>query len=95
MRHSVDLTLLDSVIARIKGFEGFFDEQIKAFDAAVTKMHGVWEGDAAIAQQDSHRRLMAAAKDIHDGVGDMRRAAVAAHANYSAAVQANVDMWQG
>ncbi len=95
MRHSVNLELLDSVIARMKGFEGFFDEQITAFDSAVAKLQGVWEGEAATAQQEAHQRMMDAAKDIHDGIQDMRRAAQAAHGRYSAAIAANLEMWRG
>ncbi|WP_067839716.1 WXG100 family type VII secretion target [Nocardia lijiangensis] len=94
MSHSVDLDLLDSVIGRMKGFEGFFDEQIAAFDSAIGKLQGVWEGEAATAQQQSHQRLMAAAKDIRDGIADMRAAAQAAHGNYSAAIAANLEMWR-
>ncbi|WP_327095860.1 WXG100 family type VII secretion target [Nocardia vinacea] len=95
MRHSVDLEVLDSVIARMKGFEGFFNDQITAFDSAISKLQGVWEGNAAAAQQESHSRLMAAAEEIRQGVEDMRYAAEAAHQRYSAAVAANVEMWRG
>jgi WXG100 family type VII secretion target len=94
MSHSVDLELLDSVVARMKNFEGFLEDQITAFDTAIKTLQHGWEGDAAIAQADAHRRLMDAAADIRDGVGDMRRAAAAAHANYTAAIEANVAMWR-
>ncbi|MFI5720598.1 WXG100 family type VII secretion target [Nocardia sp. NPDC051750] len=94
MSHSVDLDLLDSVIARMKNFEAFFADQIKAFDTAISTLQHGWEGDAAIAQADAHRRLMAAAGDIRDGVEDMRLAAEAAHSNYTAAIEANVAMWR-
>ncbi|WP_039829333.1 WXG100 family type VII secretion target [Nocardia testacea] len=94
MSHSVDLELLDSVIARMRNFEGFFEDQIRAFDTAIGTLQQGWEGDAAVAQADARRRLMAAAADIRDGVGDMRRAAEAAHTNYTAAIEANVAMWR-
>ncbi|MGW4369546.1 WXG100 family type VII secretion target [Nocardia takedensis] len=95
MSHKVDLDLLDSVIARMTAFEGFFDDQITAFDTAIAKLQGVWDGEAATAQQQSHQRLMAAAADIRDGIHDMRTAARAAHTNYSNAVAANLEMWRG
>lgn len=94
MSHSVDLDLLDSVIARMKGFEEFFVDRITAFDTAIRGLQSGWEGDAATAQAEAHRRLMAAAQDIRDGVGDMRRAAEAAHTNYTQAIAANVEMWR-
>ncbi|KQY36831.1 WXG100 family type VII secretion target [Nocardia fluminea] len=94
MSHSVNLALLDSVIARMGGFEGFFDEQIEAFDIAISKLQTGWDGDAATAQATAHRRLMAAAKEIRDGVEDMRLAAQAAHSNYTEAIAANVAMWR-
>ena len=37
---------------------------------------------------------MAAAKEIRDGVEDMRLAAQAAHSNYTEAIAANVAMWR-
>ncbi|TQM26215.1 WXG100 family type VII secretion target [Nocardia bhagyanarayanae] len=94
MSHRVDLALLDSIVARMKGFEGFFDEQIAAFDTAIGKLQTGWEGDAASAQQAAHSRLMAAAKEIRDGIEDMRLAAQAAHSNYTQAIAANVAMWR-
>lgn len=94
MAHSVDLELLDSVVARIRNFERFFEDQIAAFDTAITTLQTGWDGDAANAQADAHRRLMDAAADIRDGVGDMWRAAQAAHTNYTAAIEANVAMWR-
>ncbi|MFE7724002.1 WXG100 family type VII secretion target [Nocardia rhizosphaerihabitans] len=94
MSHSVDLDLLDSIVARLQGFEGFFDDQITAFDSAVSKLQTGWEGDAAAAQQMSHDRVMAAARDIRDGLEDMRLAAQAAHSNYTEAIAANVAMWR-
>ncbi|MBF6189033.1 WXG100 family type VII secretion target [Nocardia farcinica] len=94
MSHSVDLDLLDSVIARMKGFEEFFAEQITAFDTAISQLQTRWEGSAAAAQAEAHRRLMDAAREIGDGVADMRAAAEAAHTNYTQAIAANVAMWR-
>ena len=95
MSHSVDLEQLDLIVARMPGFGGFFDEQITAFDTAISKLQTGWEGDAATAQQAAHSRLMAAAKEIRDGIEDMRQAAQAAHSNYTEAIAANVAMWRG
>ncbi|MBC7304439.1 MAG: WXG100 family type VII secretion target [Nocardia sp.] len=94
MSHSVNLEQLDSVIARMQGFEGFFDDQIEAFDTAISKLQSGWEGDAATAQETAHRRLVAAATEIREGVETMRRAAQAAHSNYTEAIAANVAMWR-
>lgn len=94
MRHAVDLELLDSVVARLKGFEGFLDDQVTALDRAVGRLQGTWDGDAATAQSAAHTRLMNAAREIHDGIRDIREAAAAAHGRYSAAIAANVEMWR-
>lgn len=94
MSHSVNLDQLDSVISRMRGFEGFFDDQIEAFDAAISKLQTGWDGDAATAQEAAHRRLMAAAAEIREGVEAIRTAAQAAHSNYTQAIAANVAMWR-
>lgn len=94
MSHSVNLTQLDSVITRMQAFEGFFDDQITAFDTAIGKLQTGWDGEAAAAQETAHRRLMAAAKEIREGVETMRLAAQAAHSNYTEAIAANVAMWR-
>ncbi|MGV9674778.1 WXG100 family type VII secretion target [Nocardia sp. NPDC003482] len=94
-RHTIDLELLDSIIARLKGFEGYFDDQLTALDDSVKKLAGVWKGDGATAQRETHDRLMASAREIHEGIKDMRRAAETAHANYSGAIEANLRMWRG
>lgn len=94
MSHSVDLELLDSIVARLKGFEGFFEDQITAFDTAISRLQTGWEGEAASAQQVAHQRLMVAAREIRDGIEDMRLAARAAHSNYTQAIAANVAMWR-
>ncbi|MEV0296070.1 WXG100 family type VII secretion target [Nocardia sp. NPDC050710] len=94
MRHSVDLDQLDAVVGRLKGFEGFLDEQINALDQAVTNLQTNWDGDAASAQAAAHAKLMEAAKEIHEGMSDMREAAAAAHGRYTAAIAANVAMWR-
>ncbi|MGW6727611.1 WXG100 family type VII secretion target [Nocardia sp. NPDC055029] len=90
----MNLAQLDSVIARMQGFEGFFDDQIEAFDTAISKLQTGWEGEAAASQEAAHTRLMAAAKEIREGVEMMRRAAQAAHSNYTQAIAANVAMWR-
>ncbi|WP_216897719.1 WXG100 family type VII secretion target [Nocardia alni] len=95
VRHKVDLEQLDSVITRLEQFEGFLDEQLNALDHSARKLHGTWQGDAATAHQRAHDKLMAAAREIHEGIKDMRQAAQNAHYNYNTAIRANVRRWRG
>jgi hypothetical protein len=43
-RFSVDLDKLDSLAARIRGFAGFIDDQLKAIDGKAKEAEGHWTG---------------------------------------------------
>jgi uncharacterized protein YukE len=62
-------------------------------DARLQALHGTWSGTAAAAQADAHAHWRAGADEVHEALVALRTIASGAHANYTAAVQANRAMW--
>ncbi|MEP6696067.1 MAG: WXG100 family type VII secretion target [Pseudonocardiales bacterium] len=90
---TVDLDKLDGVVTRMGIFEKSIEARLAELDGRIQKMHGVWCGAAAAAQLATHREWMAGAREMRAGLVALKAAAATAHANYSAAVAANVRMW--
>ena len=90
---AVDLTRLDATVAVLGDRTAAVETLLADLDARIARLHELWSGAAAAAQLDAHRRWLAGAQDMRDGLAAMRAAAATAHGNYSAAVAANVAMW--
>ena len=93
-RFAVDLAELDAVIADLRSFESTLRGRLVELDATVDELHGAWSGAAADAQKDAHARWKEGAEEMHRALVEMREAADRAHANYSAAADANARMWR-
>jgi WXG100 family type VII secretion target len=92
--YAVDLDRLDAAVALLAARTAVVDDALDTLDAQVAALHVVWSGAAAAAQDDAHRAWLAGARDMRDGLAAMQAAAATAHANYSAAVAANLAMWR-
>ncbi|WP_043649945.1 WXG100 family type VII secretion target [Nocardia thailandica] len=90
---SVDLTQLDIVTTKIRGFASFVTDQLALLDEQARSITGSWTGASASAYQEAHVEWVEGAKDVDRGVGTMENAARAAHGNYGAATTANVKMF--
>jgi hypothetical protein len=69
--------------------------QVAQLETEMTSLHGQWTGAAAAAQLQAHQRLREGLTWMRQGLADMQRAGQVAHANYTAAVQANLAMMDG
>lgn len=88
----VDLNELDAVTARVAGFIGFLSDSLSGLEQRMGTLQQNWQGEAATAQSQAFQQWATGATDVVDGIEAMRRAAVAAHGRYSAAIEANLKM---
>ncbi|HEY3530904.1 MAG TPA: WXG100 family type VII secretion target [Nocardioides sp.] len=94
VRYKVDLGELQRVIDSLQAFGGRLDAQLAELDRANGDLHVTWEGEAAAAQTEAHRKLAQGAREVHQALLAMHEAARRAHASYKAAAQANVQTWK-
>lgn len=91
--YAVDLTRLDDTVTLLAARTAAVTDLLDDLDARIATLQTLWSGAAADAQLAAHRAWLAGAQDMRDGLAAMRAAAATAHANYSAAVAANLAMW--
>lgn len=91
--YAVDLDRLDDTVTLLSNRTAAVSDLLADLDARIATLQSLWTGAAADAQLASHRDWLAGAQDMRDGLAVMRAAASTAHANYSAAVAANLAMW--
>ena len=90
----IDLTWAEQEIADLQRISTRLSEAWQDADDSVTRLHEVWEGDAASAHfvtNDLWRRDVDA---MMAALADMRKALATAHENFSSSVAANKTMWQ-
>lgn len=95
MRFTVDLDELNAVVGDMVAFEDRLRAKLAELDQLVAELHLTWTGQAADAQRSAHARWKAGAEEMHHGLVEMRQAGRRAHANYTAAAEANASMWRG
>lgn len=69
------------------------EQALEDADAAVSRMHSAWAGEAAQAHQAAHDAWAVDADEMSHALAAMRRALSGAHGNYTVAVAANQRMW--
>lgn len=89
----VDLVELENITSRVAGFVGFLADSLTGLEQRMAALHQTWSGDAAIAQADAFRQWAAGATDVAEGIDVMRQAALAARDRYTAAIEANRQMF--
>lgn len=90
---AVDLVGLDDTVALLAARTVVIEDQLATLDTRIAALQDGWTGTAADAQLAAHREWLDGAQDMRDGLATMRAAVATAHANYSAAVEANLRMW--
>ncbi|MEU1522402.1 WXG100 family type VII secretion target [Nocardia rhamnosiphila] len=89
----VDLAELENITSRVGNFVGFLADSLTGLEQQMAGLHQTWSGDAAIAQADAFRQWAAGATDVAEGIDVMRQAALAARDRYTAAIEANRQMF--
>ncbi|MFF3226423.1 WXG100 family type VII secretion target [Nocardia suismassiliense] len=92
----VDLDHLDQLVARLSGLAGFLRDHLAELERKVADLGaGSWDGIAAAAYTEAHRRWATGALEFVDGVNDMSDAAKRAHGHYTEAMTLNLNMLRG
>ncbi|MFI5716495.1 WXG100 family type VII secretion target [Nocardia sp. NPDC051750] len=89
----VDLAELENITARVGNFVGFLADSLTGLEQRISTLHQTWGGEAATAQKDAFRQWSTGATDVAEGIDTMRLAARAAHDRYTAAIEANRQMF--
>jgi ESAT-6 family protein len=92
-RFAVELDLLQDVVDRMAAFESGLEQRMAEVDARVAALHRDWSGVAASEQARAHREWLAGARHMREAISTLRAIGATAHANYTAAVAANRQMW--
>ncbi|MFI6042587.1 WXG100 family type VII secretion target [Nocardia sp. NPDC051321] len=93
---TVDLGLLDDIVARLAALAGFLDDTFEEIDRQMKTLHGgSWDGIGAQAHAAAHRKWLGEAQEFAQGVTDAADAARRAHDRYHHAVQVNIRMVTG
>lgn len=64
-------------------------------DNASHRLHGTWDGEAALAHADRHGKWSAHAQQMSAALAEIQQVLRRADANYTGAAAANVLMWGG
>jgi WXG100 family type VII secretion target len=91
---TVRLAQLADVIDQLDRFDQHLESALAEADRRVDELHVTWSGAAARAHRAAHDEWTRGAADMRAGLAAMRAIAATAHANYTAAVTANAQMWQ-
>lgn len=92
-KFTVNTEQLADIVADMAKFDTDAESVCREADQTVARLHGAWTGEAADAQRAAHERWTHGAAEMRSAVADLRKAGDTAHANYTAAVEANQEMW--
>lgn len=94
VRYTVDLDELRARIEEMTDFERSMLQALDTLEATVARLHLHWTGEAAAAQREAHAAWVRGVHEMREGLATIRTAADRAHANYTAAGDANARMWR-
>lgn len=86
---------LELVAAALERVTTRLVDAIEDADNASHRLHGTWEGEAALAHADRHSKWSAHAEQMSAALGEMPQVLRGANANYTGAAATNVSMWGG
>jgi WXG100 family type VII secretion target len=92
-RFRADLAGLADLVTRLDAFESRAASLVSDLDSQVRCLEGEWTGSAATAHAAAHREWVDGAARMRVAARALRSAVATAHANYAAAVSANLRMW--
>jgi WXG100 family type VII secretion target len=90
---AVDLAELDGLVEDLAAFTDRLDDRLHELETVVAAVQADWQGVAAQAQREAHRRICRGARELHAGLAQLRAVARHAHRCYTAAVSANAHTW--
>lgn len=91
---AIDVDDLDEVITDVEATEKALETLTTDLEKQVAALQSVWEGLAADAQAEAHQTWEDGMRGMRTALADLRKSARQAHVNYTAAVGANVKMWE-
>jgi WXG100 family type VII secretion target len=92
-RYTVNLDALLAFADRLAKFNVRVEEIATAVDQHIAELHTTWIGEGATAHLDYHEKWMAAAKEMREGLDDLRTNAHVAQRNYTEVIATNTAMW--
>ncbi|MEU0875075.1 WXG100 family type VII secretion target [Nocardia brasiliensis] len=94
---SIDVDHLEQVVARLDGLVGSVSGNLDELVGRVSALmqSGEWTGAAAAAYAVTHEEWVAGARELVEGLAQMRQAAKTAHIAYTDAQEMNVRMARG
>lgn len=92
-RYTVNLDALLAFADRLAKFNVRVEAIATAVDQHIAELHTTWIGEGATAHLDYHEKWMAAAKQMREGLDELRSNADVAHRNYSEVIATNAAMW--
>ncbi|WP_216915570.1 WXG100 family type VII secretion target [Nocardia noduli] len=92
-KYKVDLDELDAAIATMAAFGQRVEDWLAEVDRHIADLHLAWSGEAAAAQQAAHDKWVAGVAEMRENLDELREVAARAHANYTAALDTNTEMW--
>lgn len=93
-RFKVDLDELDRVVGSLDSFGKTLSTKLAELQEALDALQKDWQGEAADAQAEVHRKLATGAQEMHTALLGLHAAARHAHGSYLGAVRANQQTWE-
>ncbi|MGH3723844.1 MAG: WXG100 family type VII secretion target [Phycisphaerales bacterium] len=93
-RFTVDLDELNRVIEELRDMTQQVESGIEQLVQRTTTLHQEWSGVAATSHSEAHAEWTQGAREMAEGLADMQKVAANAHAMYTAAVDANTEMFR-
>jgi len=91
--YDVDLAALDAAIGQLDASRATLADRIAELESAVAEGRQHWTGEAELAHEAAHERLMRGAAELQAALAGLRAVAKHAHASYAAAAEANAATW--
>jgi len=89
----VDPEALADAVQRMGEYLRYAESMLTEIDSLVTNLHVTWSGEAAAAHVEAHRHWARGEAMMREALAQLRAAGSTAHANYTGAMAANLDMW--
>ncbi|MBO0866668.1 MAG: WXG100 family type VII secretion target [Mycobacterium sp.] len=89
----VDPEALAEAVQRMGEYLRYAENMLAEIDSLVTNLHVTWSGKAAEAHAEAHQHWARGEAMMREALAQLKAAGTTAHANYTGAMAANLDMW--
>jgi len=90
---SVDPEALADALERMQGLQKLSRSLLDEIDRTVRDLHITWQGEAADAHTQAHKKWTHGFEQMDHAVNALHRTGTGAHTNYTQAAAANKAMW--